>query len=192
MLGAHSQDEPQAVLSELAEGDAGGAKRELRHITHKTIKKVTNDLERFHFNTMLATLMEFTNHLVMLRNSVVHEAKFVDPAAWGEAINTLLLLLAPTAPHLAEELWTRIGHTYSIHNQPFPKWDEELAREEAFTLVIQVNGKVRDRVSVPVTISETEARELALGRSRVAAHIRCMEIARIIYVPKRLVNIVAN
>ena len=112
--------------------------------------------------------------------------------AWHEAIDSLLLLLAPTAPHFAEELWTRTGHLYSIHNQPFPEWDAELAAEEEFTLVVQVNGKLRDRVTAPVTITEEEARELALSRERIKAYLNDRKIVRIIYVPRRLVNVVVT
>jgi len=174
-----------------AEGDEARTK-ELRRITHSTIKKANNDLERFHFNTMLAALMEFTNYLGMLRNSLVHQGELVDPTAWQEAIDALLLLLAPTAPHLAEELWTRTGHSYSIHNQAFPTWDEALVAEEEFTLVIQVNGKLRDRVNVPVSITEEQARELALSRDRIKHYLEGSEVARVIYVPRRLVNIVVK
>ena len=113
------------------------AEKELSRLIHQTIKRVTNDMERFRFNTMLAALMEFTNYL-----GKVQEGGTVSVSLWNEAITDLLLLLAPTAPHLTEELWERTGHTYSIHNQPWPKWDEELAKEEEVTLVIQVNGKV--------------------------------------------------
>ena len=175
------------AISEPSEEAANRAKKELRRITHRTIKRVTQDLERFHFNTMIAALMEFTNYLAKVR-----EEKSVETAAWREAIDTLLLLLAPTTPHLAEELWTRTGHPYSIHNQPFPKWDEELAAEEEFTLVIQVNGRLRDRVTVPVTINEEEAQELALSRERIRAYLKDRRVARIIYVPRRLVNIVVK
>ena len=112
--------------------------------------------------------------------------------AWHEAIDSLLLLLAPTAPHLAEELWARSSHPYSIHNQPFPDWDAELAAEEEFTLVIQVNGKLRDRVTAPVTIAEEEARELALSRERIKAYLNDRKILRVIYVPRRLVNVVVT
>jgi leucyl-tRNA synthetase len=92
----------------------------------------------------------------------------------------LLLLLAPTAPHLTEELWAKIGRPYSIHNQTWPKWDEELAKEEEITLVIQVNGKLRDKVTVPVSITEAEAKELALSRERIKAYVQDKNIARII------------
>jgi leucyl-tRNA synthetase len=169
------------------ESGEGDRVRELRRITHKTIKKVTEDADRFHFNTMLSSLMEFTNHLTKAR-----QAQSVTGSAWQEAIDTLLLLLAPTAPHLAEELWARTGHAYSIHNQPWPGWDKALAADEEITLVIQVNGKLRGRVSVPASITEGEARELALGQERVQTHIRGKEITRVIYIPGRLVNVVAR
>jgi len=176
VMGAYRPEKPRADET-----------KNLRHITHKTIKRVTQDLERFRFNTMIAALMEFTNYLGKVR-----EERLVENAAWQEAIDALLLLLAPTAPHLAEELWSRTGHPYSIHNQAFPTWDEELAAEEEFTLVIQVNGRLRDRINVPVSITEEEARELALGRERIRRYLEGGEVAKIIYVPRRLVNIVVK
>jgi leucyl-tRNA synthetase len=160
---------------------------ELRRRTHKTTKKVSEDYEKFRFNTMIAALMEFTNYLAKIK-----EERSVAHVAWKETIDTLLLMLAPSVPHLAEELWERTGHPYSIHNQSFPSWDEKLVVEEQFTLVIQVNGKLRDRVEVPVSIAESEARELALSRERVRAHTNSREIKDIIYVPGRLVNIVVK
>jgi leucyl-tRNA synthetase len=161
------------------------AEKEFLHLTHKTIKEVTADLEKFRFNTMLSSLMEFSNYL-----SKVKESGVVSGSLWGEAISYFLLLLAPTAPHLAEELWNRTGHPYSIHNQPWPEYDEELVKDEEITLVIQVNGKLRDKVLVPASIGEVEAKELALGRERVKAYIDGKKLTRVIYVPKRVVNIV--
>jgi leucyl-tRNA synthetase len=163
------------------------ADRELRHRTHRTIKKVTGDLERFHFNTMLASLMEFTNYL-----SRVASERAVSAPVWQEAADSLLLLLAPTAPHMTEELWVRTGHAYSIHHQPFPVWDEGLAAEEQITLVVQVNGKVRDKVSVPASITEAEAQEIALAQTRVKAHLQGKEVTKLIYVPQKLVNVVVR
>ena len=163
------------------------AERELRHITHKTIKRVTQDMERFRFNTMLASLMEFTNYL-----SRVQETKSISTSLWNEAISYLLLLLAPSIPHLAEELWAKAGHTYSIHNQSWPKWDEEIARDEEFTMAIQINGKLRDKIIVPASITEAEARELTLERERVKAYTEGKEINKIIFVPKRVINIVVK
>jgi leucyl-tRNA synthetase len=161
------------------------ADKEILHLTHKTIKAVTADLEKFRFNTMLASLMELSNYL-----SKVKESRVVSDSLWRQAISYFLLLLAPTAPHLAEELWNMVGHPYSIHNQPWPGYDKDLAKEEEITLVIQVNGKLRDKVLVPASISELEAKELALGRERVKAYIDGKKLARVIYVPMRVVNIV--
>ena len=124
----------------------------LRRITHKTIRKATEDLEAFRFNTMIAALMEFNNYLLKAKKMSV-----VQSDAWHEAVGSLILLLAPIAPHLAEELWQRLGEPYSVHSQPWPKWDAAAAAEEILTLVVQVNGKVRDRLSVPVGIQEQEA-----------------------------------
>ena len=107
-------------------------------------------------------------------------------------MDTLLLLLAPAAPHLAEELWQRTGYDYSIHNQSWPEWDVELARDEEITLVVQVNGKLRDRITVPVSITEDEARQLVLERERVKAHLEGKKIVKIVYVPGRLVNLVVR
>jgi leucyl-tRNA synthetase len=134
---------------------------------------------------MIATLMEFSNSL-----SKANERGNLSDSLWREAIGCLLLLLAPTAPHLAEELWTRTGHPHTIHNQPWPEYDPELAREAQTTLVIQINGKLRDKILVPTSISEADAKEIALSRERVKAYIDGKKLARIIYVPKRVVNIV--
>ncbi|MFQ6014338.1 MAG: leucine--tRNA ligase [Anaerolineae bacterium] len=159
----------------------------LRRITHQTIRAVTEDMESFSFNTMIARLMELNNYLIKAKVTAV-----VNTPAWDEAIETLLLLLAPSAPHMAEELWERTGHPYSIHQQNWPKWDEALAAEEVFTLVVQVNGKVRDRIEVPVDISEERAKELALASVAVKRHSAGKTITRVIYVPGRLVNIVTG
>jgi leucyl-tRNA synthetase len=163
------------------------AEEELSRITHQTVRKVTSDLERIHLNTMIAALMEFTNHL-----GRVKETGTVTPSAWAEAIRTLLLLLAPTAPHLTEELWQRLGYPYSIHNQPWPQWNEELARDEEATLVVQVNGKLRDRITVPLSITEVEAKSLAMASQRVKAYLEGKELLKTIYVPGRLVNLVVR
>ncbi len=159
----------------------------LRRITHKTIRKVTDDLEAFRFNTMLAALMEFNNYLLKAR-----ETPAVQSEAWPEAVRTMILLLAPSAPHLAEELWQRIGGAYSVHNQAWPEWDAAAAAEETITLVVQVNGRVREHMSVPVEISEQEAQELALASPKVQQQIAGRGIAKTIYVPGKLINIVVR
>jgi len=131
--------------------------------------------------------MEFTNYL-----SEVDIARNVSIPLWQEAISCFLLLLAPTAPHLAEELWIRTGHPYSIHNESWPNFDEELVKEEQITLPIQINGKLRDKVVVSASVSEAEVKELVLARERVKAYTDGRKILNIIYVPKRVVSIVAR
>ncbi len=163
------------------------AELELQRITHQTVRKVTEDLERVRLNTMIASLMEFANYLTRVK-----ETGAAASSAWKKAIDTMLLLLAPTAPHLAEELWQQTRHSYSIHNQDWPRWNEELARDEEITLVIQVNGKLRDRVTVPASITEAEAKQLALRRDKVKVHLEGKEITKAIYVPKRLINLVVR
>ena len=160
---------------------------ELQRTTHQTIRKVTDDIERLRFNTMIAALMEFTNYLTRIK-----EAGSVSQADWKEAIEKLLLLLAPSTPHIAEELWEQTGHDYSIHNHDWPQWDEELARDEEVTLVVQVNGRLRDRIAVPVTITEDEARQLALESPKAKPHIEGKQLVRAIYVPQKLVNLVVK
>ena len=154
---------------------------------HSTVKKCHNDLERFKFNTAIAALMEFSNDL-----SRVWNEGGVDSTTWRECIEKFLLMLAPFAPHIAEELWERTGRPYSVHSQAFPKWDEALAAGKEITLVVQVNGKLRDKLEVPADIDEEEAKRLALASPRVQAHIKNKRMDRIIYVAGRLVNVVVR
>ncbi|HEY90930.1 MAG TPA: class I tRNA ligase family protein, partial [Dehalococcoidia bacterium] len=178
------------VLEEYKPGtDAGNdnTHTELLRTTHQTIRKVTEDIERLRFNTMIAALMEYTNYL-----SKGKEAGIFTRDEWNKATETLLLLLAPSVPHIVEELWEQTGHAYSIHDQAWPEWDEELAKDEEVTLVVQVNGRLRDRLSVPVTITEEEAMTLAFGSEKVKAHTEGKEVVKKIYIPQKLVNIVVK
>ncbi len=156
--------------------------------THQTIRGVIESLERFKYNTALAAMMELTNEM-----SPAYDAGAVSRRAWNEAVESLLLLLAPMGPHLAEELWERTGHPYSVHNQPLPEWDEGLAAIEEATLVVQVNGKVRDRIPVPASISEGDAREAALTSEKVVAYTEGKQVDKIVFVPGRyLVSVVVK
>ena len=158
---------------------------DLHRWTHKTIRRVTDDMEEFAFNTIIAGLMEFTNALQKARPTPVYGTE-----AWEEAVETLLLMLAPCCPHIAEELWARTGRPYSIHQQSWPQFDAELAAEETITLVVQINGKLRTRLDVPADVSEEAAREAALSDENVQRHIGDRKVRKVIYVPGRLVNIV--
>ncbi len=159
--------------------------RDLRRWTHKTLLKVSSDIEGFRFNTVISSLMEFTNAL--------HEAarQPVGRAAFAEAVDALLLMLAPVAPFMAEELWALKGRPYSIHQQSWPQADRLLAAEEEITLVLQVNGKVRGRLNLPADLTEAQARQAALSQESVQRHLNGKSPKRWIYVPGKLVNIVA-
>jgi leucyl-tRNA synthetase len=162
------------------------SERALRRVTHQTIRKVGADLQGFSFNTAVAALMEFVNALMRAR-----ERGAAGSPAYGEAIETLALLLAPIAPHLAEELWERLGRPYSVHEQPWPHWSAELAAEETIEIVIQVNGKLRDRLHLPAGLGEEELRRQALASAKVQAAIGAREPRKVIVVPNKLVNVVA-
>jgi leucyl-tRNA synthetase len=168
--------------SNRADGDT-----DLVRMMHQTIRKVSEDMDRIRFNTMVAALMEFSNYLGKAK-----ESGNVSPKVWEDAIKALLLMLAPTAPHLAEEMWEKRGYKYSIHNQLWPSWDEAKARQDEITLVVQVNGKVRDRIAASATISENEAKELAANAEKVKTYLTDKQIVNIIYIPGKLVNIVVR
>ena len=159
---------------------------ELRRMTHQAIKKVSTDLETFDFNTAVAALMTFVNRLGKVRSAAVGESD-----AWRDAIRSLCLLLAPFAPHLSEELWERIGERYSVHEQAWPDWDEELARPATIQMPVQVNGKVRARFQVEVDAEGDEITRLALEQPNVRNHLAGKVPRKVIVVPNRLVNIVA-
>ncbi|HLC06255.1 MAG TPA: leucine--tRNA ligase [Anaerolineales bacterium] len=163
----------------------GPAGEELRRRVHQTIRQVSHDLENFEFNTVISGLMELTNAIVGARAQGL-EGTLV----FKEAIETLVLLTAPCAPHIAEELWARIGKPYSIHTQPWPKYDMEVAKADVITLVVQVNGKVRDRLVVAADIPDEEARKLALKSEAVLKFLGGRPPRQVIVVSGRLVNIV--
>ena len=154
---------------------------------HRTRKAVTADYERFRFNVAVAKLMTLTNELV----------RALDAGAAGgevlESAGTLAQLIAPLAPHLAEELWReRLGHAESVFASTWPVWDEELARLDEVTLIVQVDGKVRDRITVPADAGEDRCRELALESTRVKSSLDGRAVERVIVRPPKLVNIVTR
>ncbi|MCC6381121.1 MAG: leucine--tRNA ligase [Dehalococcoidia bacterium] len=173
-------DEP-----DLTDVPAAAETRALRRATHKTIAQVTADMESFSFNTLISRLMEHASAMQRAR-----EAGPVDAAAWDEAVTTMLLLTAPLAPHIAEELWERRGREYSVHTATWPTFDAELARDQEVEIVVQVNGKVRDRLVLPADVGEAEAREAALASERVREWLDGREPRRVVYIPGRLVNVV--
>ncbi|MFQ6112008.1 MAG: class I tRNA ligase family protein, partial [Nitrospinota bacterium] len=158
----------------------------LRKKTHQTIRKVTEDIERrFHFNTAISAIMELTNTL-----SPFEPRSPADAAALREAVESILKLLHPFAPHFTEELWEVLGHGEPLYKEPWPSFEPEVARDEELTVVVQVNGRVRSRLRVPAEIGEQELRELALADSKVKGWLSGKEVRRVVTVPKKLVNIV--
>ena len=164
------------------------ADRDLLRLIHRTIRGATEDYEKFRFNTMLSKLMTFSNRLAELRDQV-------SEALWNQAIESLLLLLAPAAPHIAEELWTvQLGQPYSIHRQPWPTWDERLTAEEELTLPVTVNGKPRGELRIPAAMRDDRqgVEALALDLPRVKAMLDGKAVRKVVYVPGRVVNLVVS
>jgi leucyl-tRNA synthetase len=175
------------------------AENALRRATHKAIRRVTEDIDGYKFNTALAALMEFVRALSDRPDSHLTPSHARSPEVivdladvYQEATSTLVRLLAPFAPHIAEELWARLDGRFSVHHQPWPVYDAALARDEKITLVVQVNGKVRDRIQVPADISDEQARGKALASARVQAYLEGRDDPRVIIVPGRLVNVVVS
>ncbi|MGB5549912.1 MAG: leucine--tRNA ligase [Thermoanaerobaculia bacterium] len=164
-----------------------GVERRLRRKVHQTLRQVGEDFETYEFNTIVAALMELSNEM--------HQARADGAAggdAWDEACDIYLRMLAPIAPHIAEELWERLGKDYSVHTSTWPQVDAAAAAEDEVTLVVQVNGKVRDRLVVPVDIADETAREMALASEGALRFTDGKTVRKVIVVPGRLVNIVAN
>jgi leucyl-tRNA synthetase len=159
--------------------------RKLRRKVHQTLQNITRDFETFEFNTIISALMELSNEMIKAKQ----EGAWGMPV-WNEAVEIYLLLLAPVAPHITEEIWSRLGKPYSIHKQPWPALDEAAAAEDQITLVIQINGKVRDRITVPVDITEDDARKKSLASDIVQKFLAGQSPHQVIYVKGRLINIV--
>jgi len=162
--------------------------KELKKLLHQTVKKVGEDVESFKFNTAVSSLM-------ILLNKMEEKKAELNPETWS----VFLRLLAPFAPHMAEELWQILGtrnkkqetRKYkSVHLKKWPEFDAELIKEETFELVVQINGKVRDAFTAPINITQAEAEKLTFGRENVKKYISNSKPKRIIFVPRRLINIV--
>jgi leucyl-tRNA synthetase len=184
-----SKGEPSRGISDTSDSSLAARPydgRNLRRRVHQTLRKVTHDFENFEFNTIISSLMELMNDMYKAR-----DAGAVGSAEWAEAQDIYLRVLAPVAPHIAEELWTNyLGKPYSIHQQPWPKVDEDAAREDMIEIPVQVNGKVRDRVVVAAEASEDEIKSAALASEGVQKYLEGKEPRKVIVANKRLVNVV--
>jgi leucyl-tRNA synthetase len=166
----------------LADTQPSGQRDEsLDREVQRAIKRVTEDLRAEAFNTAIASMMELSNAL----------QKATGPSR-DEGIATLILLLAPFAPHIAEELWHRRGGAGSVHQQAWPEYDPAMAVKSIVTIVVQVSGKVRDRIAVPAGKSKAELERLALASPKVQAALNGAKPSKVIVVPDRLVNVVVK
>lgn len=166
------------------------ADKDLRRVLHSSIKKVTNDIEtRFNFNTAISTMMELVNALYAYKEA----AKEPNAGLIYEAISDLIKMMSPFVPHITEELWRgAIDANSSVHEQSWPECDEEALKVDNVEIVLQVNGKVRGRLTVPAEATKEELEKIAMADANVQAHIGDATIRKVICVPGRLVNIVAK
>jgi leucyl-tRNA synthetase len=160
--------------------------RALRRKLHQTLRQITHDFEGFEFNTIVSGLMELMNEMYKARDKGA-----AGTPEWEEAVDIYLKMMAPITPHIAEELWEFHGKPYSIHQQNWPVVDVDAASEELITLIIQVDGKLRDRITVKADISEEDAKATALGSEVIKKFLGGKSPRKVIVVPKRLVNIVS-
>ncbi len=168
-------------------GELQGAARELRRKTHETIKKVTEDIDgRFHFNTAIAAIMELVNAIYGFK-----EVKAC-PEVVREALESVVRLLSPFVPHITAELWSVLGHEQSLEEVGWPKWDENALIADEILVVVQVNGKVRGKLTVPAQAEREEIEKRALAEPNVARFIEGKTVRKVIVVPGKLVNVVAN
>jgi leucyl-tRNA synthetase len=169
-----------------AGGETIDADRKVLRKLHQTIRKLTSDFEsRWHFNTSIAAIMELVNEMYA-------EEANLSGAAVAEVIEKLALLLAPFAPYLAQEMWSELGRTGPVFRQPWPCYDEELAKEPEAEVVVQINGKLRGRILVPFGTLREELQSKALEDEKVRAQIAGRKIVKVIVVPDKLVNIVVS
>jgi len=159
--------------------------RVIRRKVHQTLRSVTRDFEQFEFNTVVSALMILINELVGYKESGGWETP-----VWNEAVDIYIRMMAPVTPHIAEELWSRLGKPYSVHQQEWPSIDEDATKEEEIELAIQVNGKVKHKIIVPVDITEESAKGTALESEVIKKLLGNKSPKKVIYVPRRLVNIV--
>jgi len=168
---------------DISEYQASDISADLERLTHQVIKKVTDDIYRLSFNTAIAALMEYVNELYKLKtNGITND--------WQFAIESLIKLLQPFAPHMAAELWRELGHDDQLDFVEWPTWDDSKLINDTITVVVQVNGKLRAKLEVAKDISEDDIRKLAIEDENVKKHL-LGEPKKIIYIKGKLVSIVA-
>lgn len=169
-------------------GELDKAAKDMRRITHQTIQRVSSDIgTRFNFNTAVSSIMELVNALYLYK-----EEPSANPEVAREAMESILLLLAPFAPHITEEIWNELGHQESVHSREWPKVDESALVQDEVTVVLQINGKLKDRIQVPAQLSAAELEEKVRQHPRLEEWTKDKSIVKIITVPGKLVNIVVK
>jgi leucyl-tRNA synthetase len=177
------------VASDLKRDGLSAHLRELQRLIHRTIKKVTDDIEgRFHFNTAIAAIMELFNAISLIARDESLSEKGLSLIKGG--LETIVVLLYPFVPHMASELWEDLGHKKSLEEIPWPIYSAEALEKERLLIVIQVDGKVRGRITVPADASSEFIESEALADSKVKGFLHGKQIRRVVQVPRRLVNIV--
>jgi leucyl-tRNA synthetase len=174
-------------LSERADTDMGSEEKELNYVRNATIKAVTEDSERFQFNTSIARLMELVNELYKYDSSGVKNTRL-----YKDTILDLLKLMAPFAPHLAEELWDKMGMPYSIFNEQWPVWDGKALVRDEIEIAIQINGKIKEKIMIPSGLDKAQTEEAVMQNENVKALLEGVTVLKVIAVPGRLVNIVVK
>ncbi|MEE2987852.1 MAG: class I tRNA ligase family protein, partial [Nitrospinota bacterium] len=178
-----------------ANASLGKELRELRRMTHITIRRLTDDIQnRIQFNTAIAAIMEQINHLYSFRDwwKSRDNPDDLSKSVVLEAIQTLILTLGPFAPHIAEEMWSELGHSRTVDQTPWPTLESSLTQADEILIVVQVNGKVRQKITVNAAASQEDVRKFSLEDSKIQEWVQGKEIKKIIIVPKKLVNIVVK
>ena len=169
-------------------GELSSKDKDLRRLVHTTIKRVTDDAgTRFNFNTAISAIMELVNGLYQYR-----ELPDCNKAVMAEAVDTLILVLAPFIPHVTEELWQAVGHDNSVHKQQWPVVDEQALVADEVTVIVQINGKVRDKIVMPINVDKAEAEKIALSQPKIADMVAGKVIKKVVVVPNKLINIVVG
>ncbi|HLF87274.1 MAG TPA: class I tRNA ligase family protein [Nitrospiria bacterium] len=163
--------------------------KDLRRKTHSTIRDVTRDIEGgFHFNTAISAIMELVNSIYLVKLDNEKDGLVV----MKEAIEAAVILLSPFAPHIAEELWTKLGHSPSIFRAGWPDYDPDIIKTDELLIVIQINGKLKGKIEIPPDLKEEEVKARVLALPKLGEWTRGKGIKKVIYVQGRLINIVAG
>ena len=175
----------------LSGADLSAEERNMRRKTHQTVQKITFDIERFHFNTAVSALMEMMNDLSAFREKGFSAKSKTGPAVLSEAMEKLALLLGAFVPHLADELWEHMGKSNTTYESSWPNYDPEIAKADEVTIVLQINGKLRDRITAPADASREDLEAMALENAKLQEHLAGKPVKKVIVVPGKLINIVA-